>query len=90
MTLVNTFTPASEEAQKEFMKASRVNYEKLRDAPVQIANIEKAKGLIGPSSPFVGSFGSTKREIVKFFNNNLGTSIDPEAVANSGELRTIQ
>ena len=88
ITNVNAFTPASEEAQKELMKATRVNFERLRDAPVQLANLEKAKALIGPSSPFVGSFGSKKREIVQFLNNNLGTSISPDAVANSGELRT--
>lgn len=85
---VNAFTPASEEAQKEFMKSSRVNYERLRDAPSQIANIEKAKALIPKAAPFVGSFGEKKLAIAQFLNNNIGTDIKADQIANAGELRT--
>lgn len=88
ITNVNSYTPASEEAQKEFMKSSRVNYENLRNVPSQLQNLDKAKKLIGQSSPFVGSFGDKKLSVVQFLNNNLGTNIAADQVANAGELRT--
>ena len=87
-TRVNTFTPASEEAQKDFMKKISTNWEALQTAPVTLKNIETAKGLVKQAGGFVGNFGENKLEIVKFFNNNLGTNIAPNEVANAEELRS--
>jgi hypothetical protein len=87
-TRVNTFTPASEEAQKDFMKKISTNWDALQAAPVTLKNIETAKGLVKQAGGFVGNFGENKLEIVKFFNNNLGTNIAPNEVANAEELRS--
>lgn len=88
VTNVNTAVPFNTELQKEEAKKLSDTRDKLQDAPSQIANLDKAKKLIGKASPFVGSFGDTKLELVKFFNNNLGTAIKPNEVANAGELQT--
>lgn len=87
-TRVNTFTPASEEAQKDFMKKVSTNWDALQTAPVTLKNIETAKGLVKQAGGFVGNFGENKLEIVKFFNSNLGTNIAPNEVANAEELRS--
>ena len=88
VTNIQNFTPLNQELQKEGAKKLIENYDKLRDVPAQIENLTKARALIGKSEPFVGSFGEKKLSIATFFNNNLGTNINPEAIANANELRT--
>jgi hypothetical protein len=85
---VNSFTPASEEAQKDFMKGIRARYDQLQSAPVALNNIEKAKELLPTAKLFMGPKGEGKLEIVKFFNNNLGTNLAPESVKSAEELRS--
>ena len=84
---VNSQLPASEAAQKDFMDKTSKNYEALRTAPVMIQNIAKARDLAKSGNPFVGSFGEQKASIAQFFNNNFGTAIAPDQVADAGELK---
>jgi hypothetical protein len=84
---VNAFMPASEAAQKDFMDKTAKNYDALRTAPVMLNNIAKAKEIVASGNPFIGSFGTQKAAVAQFFNNNFGTNIAPESVADAGELR---
>jgi hypothetical protein len=85
---VQAYKPANETLQEEFAKELRQSYNALKSAPSTLANIERAKAAALKASPFLGSGGDVKREIAKFFNNNLGTSINPEAVASAEELNS--
>jgi hypothetical protein len=84
---VNSFTPASEEAQKDFMKGLRARYDQLQSAPALLDNIEKAKALVPQAGSFVGQGADTKIAAVKFLNNNLGTNINIEGISSAEELR---
>ena len=85
---VNTQTTASEEAQKEFMKSSRVTYDQLKQAPTVLENIEKAKALVPTAKGFMGTGGETMLEAAKFMNNRLGTSIDTAGIKSAEELNS--
>lgn len=85
---VNSFTPASEEAQKDFMKGLRTSYDSLRTAPVTLANIERAKALIPSAKGFMAPGGESALEAAKFLNNRLGTQINTEGVKSAEELRS--
>lgn len=85
---VNAFTPASEAAQKDFIDKTSKNYDTLRNATTDLQNLEAAKALIPRAAPFVGSFGEKKKDIVKFFNNTLGTNIAADSVASAEELQS--
>ena len=85
---VNAFTPASVEAQKEQMKSTRTTFDQLKQAPVLLENIEKAKELIPGAKGFMGTGGETLLEATKFLNNRLGTKIDIAGIKNAEELRS--
>lgn len=87
-TLVNTFTPASEEAQRDFMKGARSRYDALQSAPAMIQNLERAKQLAATPNAFVGSFGDKKMAVAQFLNNNLGTNINAGDIKNASELQS--
>ena len=88
VTNVNTFIPASETAQIEFMKGSRATYDQLKTASTVLDNIEKAKALIPTAKGFMGTGGETMLEAAKFMNNRLGTSIDTTGIKSAEELNT--
>jgi len=85
---VNTFVPASEEAQKEFMKDTRATYGALKQSPAMFANIEAAKKLIPAASVFMGTGGEGMKAAASFLNNRLGMSINTEGVKTAEELRS--
>lgn len=85
---VNTNLPASEEAQKEYMKGARATYDQLKMAPQALENIEKAKALIPQAKGFMGPGGESMLEAAKFLNNRLGTSINTEGIKSAEELRS--
>jgi hypothetical protein len=85
---VNTQTTASEEAQKEFMKSSRVTYDQLKQASTVLDNIEKAKSLVPTAKGFMGTGGETMLEAAKFMNNRLGTNIDTAGIKSAEELNS--
>jgi hypothetical protein len=85
---VNTQLPASEEAQREFMKETRQTYSSLKQAPVALQNIEKAKALIPGAKGFMGQGGEPLLATASFLNNRLGTNIDTKGVTDAQELRS--
>ncbi len=87
-TNVNAFTPASETAQAEFMKSTRATYDQLKQAPVALANIEKAKALVPGARGFMGPGGEGLLEATKFLNNRMGMNINIAGVKDAEELRT--
>ena len=87
-TNVNSYTPASEEAQRDFIKSTRVTYDALKQAPVALQSIEAAKALIPAAKGFMGTGGESLLEAAKFLNNRIGTNIDTEGVKSAEELRT--
>lgn len=85
---VNSYLPASEEAQRDFMKGTRSRYDQLQPAGATLDNIEKAKALVPKAAGFVGSGAETKLAAVKFLNHNLGLNINTEGVKNAEELQS--
>lgn len=85
---VNTMLPASEEAQKDFIKGTRQTYDALKQAPVALQNIDKAKALIPGAKGFMGQGGEPMLQAASFLNNRLGTSIDTKGVTDAQELRS--
>lgn len=88
VTNVNSFMPASEAAQKDFMDKTSRNYDSLRNAPVTLTNIEEAKKLIPAAKGFMGPGGESLLDAAKFLNNRMGMNIDTEGVNSAEELRT--
>lgn len=85
---VNAYAPASEEAQKDFIKSTRATYDQLKHAPSLLNNIEAAKALIPGAKGFMGTGGETLLEATKFLNNRLGMNINTEGVKDAEELRS--
>ncbi len=85
---VNTQLPASEEAQKEFMKEMRQTYSALKQAPTVLSNIEAAKKLVPQAKGFMGAGGEGVLQAASFLNNRLGTNINTEGVKSAEELRS--
>ena len=87
-TNVNAFTPASEEAQRDFIKSSRATYDTLKNAPGTLKNIEEAKKLIPSAKGFMGPGGESLLDAASFLNNRLGTSINTKGITDASELRS--
>jgi len=85
---VNTFVPASEEAQKEFMKETRATYGTLKQSPAMFANIEAAKKLIPSASVFMGTGGEGMKAAASFLNSRLGMNINTTGVKDATELQS--
>lgn len=85
---VNTQLPASEEAQKEFMKEMRQTFSALKQAPTVLDNIEAAKKLVPQAKGFMGAGGEGVLQAASFLNNRLGTNINTEGVKSAEELRS--
>jgi hypothetical protein len=85
---INTQLPASEEAQKEFMKEMRQTFGALKQAPTVLSNIEAAKKLIPAAKGFMGPGGEPLLAAASFLNNRLGTNIDTKGVESAEELRS--
>lgn len=78
----------TKEADKEFIKETRENFSRLRDAPTALKNIEEAKLLIPKAGVFMGTGGGTLLESAKFLNNRLGLQIQTEGIKSAEELRS--
>jgi hypothetical protein len=87
-TTVNAFTPASEEAQKDYIKSTAVTRDALKNAPVILANIEEAKKLVPGAKGFMGAGGEPMLTAASFLNNRFGMSINTEGVTDATILRT--
>jgi hypothetical protein len=87
-TNVNTQIPASEEAQKEYMKEARVTFNTLKSAPSVLANMEEAKKLVPSAKGFMGPGGEPMLKAASFLNNRLGTNIATEGITDATVLRS--
>jgi len=85
---VNSYLPASEEAQRDFIKSTRGTYDQLKQAPVMIESIERAKALVPGAKGFMGPGGESLLDATKFLNNRLGLNINAAGVKDAEELRT--
>ena len=86
ITNVQAFEPFKSKVQGQMGEVLIKNFETLQNIPTAIRTLDRAAEL-APQS-FAGSFGEQKLELAKFFNNNLGTNINPNKVANTEELRS--
>jgi hypothetical protein len=87
-TNVNAFTPASEEAQRDFIRSTRTTYDTLKNAPGTIKNIEEAIKLIPSAKGFMGPGGESLLDAASFLNNRLGTNINTKGITDATELRS--
>ena len=87
-TNVNAYTPASEEAQKDFIRSTRATYDTLKNAPGTLKNIEETIKLIPSAKGFMGPGGESLLDAASFLNNRLGTSINTKGVTDATELRS--
>ena len=87
-TNVNSYTPASVEAQKQFIQDVAKERSVLRTAPDTIKNIEAAKKLIPSASTFMGKGGEPLLAAASFLNNRLGFGISTQGVTDATVLRT--
>jgi hypothetical protein len=87
-TKVNTYMPASEEAQRDFIKSTRATYDTLKNAPGTLKNIEEAIKLIPNAKGFMGPGGESLLDAASFLNNRLGTNINTKGVTDATELRS--
>lgn len=88
ITSINTQLPASEEAQKEFMKEARVTFNTLKSAPSILNNMEEAKKLVPSAKGFMGPGGEPMLKAASFLNNRLGTNIATEGITDASVLRS--
>jgi hypothetical protein len=79
--------PFKEQIQKGMAEDLVKNYSTLKNAPTEIKNLDKVVEL-AKSPAYLGSGAEAKLAITKFFNNNLGTSVNADKVANTEEMRS--
>jgi hypothetical protein len=80
--------PFKEQIQKGMAEDLVKNYGNLKNASTEIKNLDKAIEL-SKSPTYLGSGAEAKLAITKLFNNNLGTNINADKVANTEELRSV-
>jgi hypothetical protein len=85
---VYAFTPASVEAQKQFVQTASDERKQLRNAPDALKNIQAAKKLIPTASTFMGKGGEPLLAAASFLNNRLGFGISTQGVTDATVLRT--
>ncbi len=85
---VAAFTPASEQAQQDYIKAISDERKTLRNVPDTLKNIEAAKKLIPTASTFMGTGGEPLLAAASFLNNRLGMGISTQGVTDATVLRT--
>lgn len=89
-TKIQTFLPASETAQVEFIKEFRDTYKQLKTAPTDIANLRRAGELAKTEArKFMGTGGQAFLSAAKFLKNRLGVDVDDKAIAGAEEARTV-
>lgn len=91
MTAINNvqaFEPFANKVQGEMGSALVKNFETLQSIPQTLQALNSAKANLAKAGNFVGSGAETKLAVAKFFNNNLGTSIDPTGVKNTEALQS--
>jgi len=87
-TKVNAYMPASEEAQRDFIRSTRATYDTLKNAPGTLKNIEEAIKLIPNAKGFMGPGGESLLDAASFLNSRLGTNINTKGISDATELRS--
>ena len=85
---INAYTPASEQAQKDYISEVSKERTALRNAPDTLKNIDAAKRLIPTASGFMGKGGEPLLAAASFLNNRLGFGINTQGVTDATVLRT--
>jgi hypothetical protein len=85
---VYAYTPASVQAQQDFVKAASDERKVLRNAPDTLTNIDAAIKLIPTAKTFMGKGGEPLLAAASFLNNRLGFGISTEGVTDATVLRT--
>jgi hypothetical protein len=80
------YEPASEAVLKKSGESLVEEEKALRNAPLDIDNLEKAKALIPQAKTFMGPGGELKMDVVSFFNNTFGTQISTEGIRTAQDL----
>lgn len=91
MTAINNvqaFEPFNNKVQGNMGEALVKNFETLQNIPQTLQALDAAKVNLSKAGNFVGSGAETKLAVAKFFNNNLGTNIDPTGVKNTEALQS--
>lgn len=88
VTNIQNVEPASETAQKEYVRDIAATKKELQATVVVLDNIERVKELVPEASKFMGTGGDAYLTAAKFLNNRLGTNIDVEGVKSAEELRS--
>ena len=88
ITNVNAFEPFKNKVQGEMGSGLVKSYETLQNIPQTLKALDAAKQYASKAGNFTGSGADTKLAVAKFFNNNLGTNIDPEGVKNVEALKS--
>lgn len=85
---INAFEPASEQAQKDYIKGVADERKQLRSATDTLSNLAAAKKLIPSASAFMGPAGESLQKTASFLNERLGFAINTEGVRDAEVLRT--
>ena len=87
-----TMQGAAEDFNKQSLKEQATalveQYKTLQNVPDQLAVMDEAEKALAAVGGFVGSGAEVKLGIAKFFNNNFGTDIGSNEVANAELLRS--
>jgi hypothetical protein len=79
--------PFNEQVQLEMGKDLVKEFSNLKSIPSQVQNLDKIEKLAA-SPAYLGSGAEAKLAITKLFNNNLGTNVNADKVANTEEMRS--
>ena len=85
---VNSYEPASNAAQRDYIAESAKQRTLLRNSKGAIDNINKAITLIPSSAQFMGPGGEPLLNATAFLNNRLGLTIDTKGVTDATQLRS--
>jgi hypothetical protein len=86
-TNIQNQLPFNEQIQQAMGQDLVKEFSLLKSIPSQIQNLDKVEKL-AVSPAYLGSGAEAKLAITKFFNNNLGTNINADKVANTEEMRS--
>jgi hypothetical protein len=86
-TEIQNQLPFNEQIQQAMGTDLIKEYSNLKSIPSQVQNLDKVEKLAA-SPAYLGSGAEAKLAITKFFNNNLGTNINADKVANTEEMRS--
>ena len=85
---VSSGVPFGTEIQTATAKSLIAKFDTLSSAPQQIQSLRNAKEL-AKDNPFIGAFGDKKIAVTQFFNQNFGTNVNPDQLANAEVMGSV-